>query len=354
MQGKEWHNLSKIFTFADSSTDFERLKKEGVKAVLLKYSAKVSKNIKKASALGMKIMVEMPCSIKDNIKVIKPLAGRVSVQDGVIEYTSIKDIKKAIKSIGQNVEGFIIPIPEVSGLLWNDEIEESCSVENGDSYDLFDDEKEIIHIRSRYYISAQKYLYENYMLPQNELLKSVGKKAVFYIGKKELQYDIIGELANTTLLKHMGVSLGISCEKEMAETEFGFKNGDFIFYENSCEKIKQKRVTKDILLVKPMRGVMERYVETGRRNRIETPALSAAIEGVYFCDMLKEKGYSFDVADEFSFMTKRNLSKYKDILICESCLFTDKEMSKINRLLEKGVRINSQDLISELSKQGEE
>ena len=40
------------------------------------------------------------------------------------------------------------------------------------------------------------------------------------------------------------------------------------------------------------------------------------------------------------FMTKRNLSKYNDILICESCLFTDKEMSKINRLLEKGIRIN--------------
>ena len=354
MQGKEWHNLSKAFTFADDSTNFEKLKKEGVKAVLLKYSAKVSKNIKKASALGMKIMVEMPYSARDSVNVIKPLAGRVSVQDGVIEYASIKDIKKAIKSIGQNVEGFIIPIPEVSGLLWNNEIEESCSVEDGDSYDLFDDEKEISNIRSRYYISAQKYLYENYMLPQNELLKGIGKRAVFYIGKKELQYDLIGNLVNTTLLKHMGFLLGISCEKEVAETEFGFRKGDYIFCENFCENMTQKRVTKDILLVKPMRGVMERYVETGRRNRIETTALASAVEGVYFCDMLKEKGYAFDVADEFSFMTKRNLSKYNDILICESCLFTDKEMSKINRLLEKGIRINSNDLISELSEQGEE
>ena len=46
MQGKEWHNLNKAFTFADDSTDFEKLKKEGVKAVLLKYSAKISKNIR--------------------------------------------------------------------------------------------------------------------------------------------------------------------------------------------------------------------------------------------------------------------------------------------------------------------
>jgi hypothetical protein len=192
------------------------------------------------------------------------------------------------------------------------------------------------------------------MLPQNEMLKSVGKTAGFYIGKKELQYDLIGSLINTTLLKHMGFSLGISCEKEVTETEFGFRNGDFIFCENSCKKITQKRVTKDILLVKPMRGVIDRYMETGRRNRLETTALASAIEGVYFCDMLKEKGYTFDVADEFSFMTKRNLRKYTDILICGSCLFADKEMSKINRILVKGIRINSQDLISELSEQGEE
>ncbi len=357
MQGKEWHNLSKSFTFADDSTDFENLKDKGVKAVLLKYSAGISKNIKKASSLGMKIMVEMPHSTKDDVKIIKPLAGRVSAQDGEIEYASVNDIEKTIKSIGDLVDkvtGFVLPIPLVSGLLWSDEIESNCALENGDIYDLFDDEKEISHIRSDYYVSAQKYLYENCMIPQKELLKSFGKKAVFCIGEKELQYDLVGKLINTMLLKHMGFALGISCEKEVAETEFGLRSGDFIFGKNLCEKISEKRVSKDILLVKPMRGVMERYVETGRRNRIETPALSSAIEGVYFCDMLKQKGYSFDVADEFSFGYKRNFNKYKDILICKSCLFTNKEMSKINRLLEKGVRINSNDLISELSKQGEE
>ncbi len=357
MQGKEWHNLSKVFTFADDSTDFSKLKKEGKKAVLLRYSAGISKNIKKASKLEMKIMVEMPLITKDVVKIIKPLAGRVSFEDGEIEYTSVKDIEKTVKSIGNligKVTGFVLPIPKISGLLWSDEIESNCTPKNGDIYDIFDEEKEISHIRSKYYLSAQKYLYENFMLPQNEILKNLGKKAVFYIGENELQYDLIGKLVNTRLLKHMGFVLGVSCEKEVAETEFGLGNGDFVFLGNSCEKITHKRISKDILLVIPMRGVMERYVETGRRNRIETPALSSAIEGAYFCDMLKEKEYSFEVVDEFSFMTKRNFGKYKDILICGSCLFTDKEMSKINRLLQIGIRINSNDLISELSKQGEE
>ena len=357
MHGKEWHNLSKTFTFADSNTDFEKLRTEGVKAVLLKCSSGISKNIKKASEFGMKIMMEMPRSTKDAVKVIKPFGGRVSVEDGEIEYTSTKDVKKAIKSIGGSigrVTGFVLPIPEVRGLLWSDEIERDCALENGDIYDLFDDEKEVSHIRSMYCISAQKYFYEKYMLPQNKLLKSLGKKTVFYIGEKELQYDLIGSLVNTRMLKHKGFFLGASCERELAKTELGFGNGDYIFGKNSCEIISEKRISNEILVVKPMRGVMERYVETVRRNRIETPALSSAVEGVYFCDMLREKGYSFDTADEYSFIQKRNLSKYKDVLICESCLFTDKEMYKINRLLEKGVRINSSELISKLSEQGEE
>ena len=357
MQGKEWHNLSKVFTFADENSDFKKLKQQGVKAVLIKYSPKIRKTVKSASSFGMRVMVEMTSSTKDNISVIKPLAGRVYIEEGSIDYISTNDIKDVIKKLGKGISdvmGFVLPIPAVNGLLWNDEIRELINAEIDDLYDLFDEEKEISHIRWQYFTSVQKYLYETYMLPQKELLKGSGKKTVFYIGEKELEYDLVENLVNTKVLKHKGLNLGICCDKDLAETEFGLCGGDFVFDENGCEQIHQKRTSKDILLIKPNRGVVERYVETGRRNRIETSALSSAVEGVFWGEKLKLKGYSFDVMDESSFYKKRDFEKYKDVLICDSCLFTDKELTKINRILDQGIRINSAELMTELLKQGEE
>lgn len=349
--------MSKFFTFADSNTDFEKLKQQGVKSVLIKYSPKIRKTIKSASSVGMNIMVEMEFGTKDSISVIKPLAGRLHIEEGSINYISTSDIKNVLKDIGKGIDkvmGFVLPVPSVNGLLWNDEIKELTKTEIDDLYDLFDEEKEISFIRWQYFTSAQKYLYEKYMIPQKEILKSIGIKVVFSFGKQELQYDLIGSLVNTMMLKHKGLNLGICCDKDLAETEFGLRGGDYVFDENGCEQIHKKRTYKNILLIKPTRGVIERYVETGRRNRLETNALSSAIEGLFLGEKLKLKGCSFDVADESSFYEKRDFEKYKDILICESCLFTDKEMSKISMLLKSGIRINSADLMAELLKQGEE
>ena len=349
--------MSKVFTFADENTDFKKLKQQGVKAVLIKYSPKIWKTIKSASSMGMRIMVEMESGKKDSIRVIKPIAGRVYIEGSSIDYISLNDIKGAIKKIGKgitNVIGFVLPIPTVNGLLWNNEIMELINAEIDEMYDLFDEEKEISQIRWKYFTSAQKYLYETYMLPLKELLNGFGKKAVFYLGEKELEYDLTVSLINTMMLKRKGLNIGICCDKELAYAEFGLRGGDFIFDKTGCEKIPQRRSFQKVLLIKPNRGVIERYIETGRRNRIETSALSSAVEGVFWGEKLRQKGYSFDVMDECSFYKIKNFEKYKGILICDSCLFTDKELSKINRLLEKGVRINSAELMSELLKQGEE
>lgn len=358
MQGKEWHNLRNIFTFADSNTDFEALKRKGVKSVLIKHSSKISKDIKKASALGLKIMVEISHGTKDTVKVIGPLGGRVCFDAGEIEYVSTEDIKTTLKSIGgliDKVSGFVLPVPKVSGLLWNDEIEAICQIDDDELYDLFDEDKEISEVRSVYYKIAERYVLEKYIVPLDSYLKNIKRRSVFYIGKNEMYYDFVGKHINPFMLKNAGLCIGVFGDMETARVEFGIDSGDFVFNEESCEKITLNKTEKiRILLVKPTRGTVERYVWTGKRNRMETPALSSAVEGIYWSEKLNKKGYFFDVAEDTSFSSKKHFGKYRDIIICKSCLFTDKEISKINILSEKGVRINSAELIDELIEQGEE
>lgn len=309
-----------------------------------------------------KAMVTLLASTVKSVKVLCGNSGRVDTDDGEIRYVSVKDLRRLLKdkiAFQDSISGFIVPVPQISGPIWNARLAKMCKMleENNDIlYELFDDDIEISPVRSWYYTNLEKYILRTYMLPLKRFAKSIGKEIVFGLGNIEMQYDLMKNAINPAVLQGAGLSLAVHKGSGNIEKELGFSGDDFVITGDSLQKVEKCENAK-ILLIKPIRGVMERFVQgeiKNKPNRLETPALLSAIESVYYSDMLIENGYSFDVTDEIRFSKVSDLEKYEHILICKSCLFTERQRTKIDKLQKCGVKINDRDLICNLSQKGEE
>lgn len=293
----------------------------------------------------------------DRVKSVQILcqhAGKIVTQNGEVRYVSVKDAKSVLQ---ENVGGIIVPVPTISGPLWNARLAKMCRLEEDNNdilYELFDDEIEVSPVRSWYYINLAKYILRTYMLPLKRLCKSMGKELIFDLGCIDMQYDLMKVMINPGLIKRAGISLAVHKNGGNIENELGLSGKDFIVNGDKLERVAKNEAK--MLLIKPMRGVMERFVQgeiKEKPNRFETPALSAGIESVYYCDMMSDAGISFDVVDEICLPKERDLRKYEDILICKSCLFTEKDKKKIDKLQKYGVKVNDGNLIFSLMKKGE-
>lgn len=333
--------MSNRFAFVSEDTDFLLLKAQGVTEVLIKLSPKTIKSV----------------------QILYENAGKISEKSGEVRYVGVKDLKKLLKNIEafyDDVFGFIVPVPEISGPIWNSKLAKMCRMdeENCETlYDLFDDETEISSVRWWYYKNFEKYILRTYMIPLKKFCDSIGKEIIFDLGNIEMQYDLMKNMINPELLKNAGISLAVHKGNEILAKELGFSYKDFVITGDFIERIKSNEVMEKILLIKSVRGVKERFRQgeiKGRLNRLETPALSAAIESVYYCEMLSKKGYEFDVKDE-EFLSKGNdYKKYDNILICKSCLFTEKETKIIDKIQKDGIKINDNELILSLMEKGED
>lgn len=350
--------MNSIFTFADDNTDFTLLKKRGMRGVLIKATSKISENIKKAAACEMNILVQMSAETEETVERLTACAGRISFENGNIKYVSIKDLKRTISEIGSaigEVSGFMLPLPRTHGPMWCEELENMCNFGVDSSeilYDLFDEEKERSSARSWYYTNLERYIVSKYMEPQKMFLENLGLNVIFNTGTGNMQPDLQNSMVSIVMLKREGFQ--IAKESLNGGNEPELENGDFLLTDEGCVRIEHMVKTGKILLVKPARGVMERYIQGRKINRMETPALVAETEGVYYSDMLIRKGYCFDVADEFSFASEENFKKYEQILICSSCLFSEIEIKRIEELKKDGMSINDRELICDMALKGEE
>ncbi len=320
-------------------TDFELLKMQGVGKTLIKISANTVKSV----------------------QILCQHAGKIASQSGEVRYASVKDLKRLLKDIEtlqDDIRGFIVPVPEITGPVWNAKLAKMCKIgeENNEIlYELFDDEIEISSVRSWYYTNLAKYILRTYMLPLKRFCKSTGKELIFDLGNIEMEYDLMKKMINPDMAKRAGLSLAVHKECGNIEKELGFSDEDFVINGDFLEGVTKEEAK--ILLIKPTRGIMERFIQgeiKSRPNRLETPALSAAIESVYYSDMLKDTGYLFDVTDEIHLPKVSDLRGYENILICKSCLFTEKERARIDKLQKGGIKINDKDLICSLKKKGED
>lgn len=307
-----------------------------------------------------KTIIRLSANTVKPIKVLCAHAGRPAIDDGEIRYVGVRELKRFLKNIGsfeENIRGFIVPVPEISGPIWNDRfarmLGEDC---HAIVYELFDHEIEKSQLRSWYYETVGKYILRTYMIPLKKFAENIGKEIIFNLGKAEMQYDLMRKIITPDVLKKAGLSLAIHKECGNIEKELGFSNKDFVISGDFLAKVEKDDGAK-ILLIKPTRGVMERFVQgeiRNKPNRLETPALLAAIESTYYSDMLIENGYSFDVTDERRLPKVDDLRKYENVLICKSCLFTEKETKKIDKLQKYGIKINDEKLICDLMEKGED
>ena len=311
------------------------------------------------SKITRETIVKLSANTVKPIKVLCAHAGRIAIDDGEVRYVGVRELKKLLKDadgFGDKIRGFIVPVPEVNGPVWNDRLARMLGQDYDEIlYELFDQELEISHLRSWYYETVGKYILKSYMLPLKKFTESIGKEIIFDLDGIEMEYDLMKKMINPALLKKAGISMAVHKESREAPKELGFSDKDYVI--SGDYLVKEKNNNAKVLLIKPTRGIMERFVQgeiKSRPNRLETPALLAAIESVYYSDMLTEKGYSFDTTDEARLPKMSDFSKYENILICKSCLFTEKERKKIDKLQKYGVKINDKDLICDLTQKGED
>ena len=301
-----------------------------------------------------KNMVRLSLSTVKTVRILCEHAGKIATKSGEVRYVSTKDLNRFLKD---EIRGFVVSAPQISGPIWNEKLAKMCKIQEEDNeilYELFDDEIEISSVRFWYYENLQKYILRAYLLPLKRFCKRMGKELIFDLGNVEMQYDLMKNMINPDTMKKAGLSLSVHRQSGNIEKELGFSNEDFVITENSIERAERKEAK--ILLIKPIRGIMERFIQgeiKSRPNRLETPALCVAMESTYYCDMLAEGGYEFDVTDEIHIPKESELKKYEDILICKSCLFTEKEKKKIEKLQKYGVKINDKDLLCDLTQKGE-
>lgn len=346
------------FTFVKSDADFKALSENGIKQILIKADENVFDLVKKAASYKMKVILRFDADAKMRKKTIAPHAGRIICETGYVTFVSIHKLKETINELGKLIRcvvGVVIPPPETKCLLWNNDIKKICGFQGeAQLYDLFDEEIERSLVRSEYYIGLNKYIISNYMNPQIELMEEFGIKTIFDISDLSSYEDTVGKMISPFMLKKEKLTLATTRKNGIIEKETGFTNDDFVITEDGIYGLGY--ASGEILLVAPFRGVLERIVKNPKRkqgSRIENAALLAAIEGVWYGGMLHECGYDFDVKDESFFSGNKDISQYKTMLICESCLFEEKEMAKIKELENRGISINPQDLIHKLITEGE-
>lgn len=313
----------------------------------------MSKNDGDFEIIG-KDMLKVTAQTVKTVQILSEQAGKMATRNGEVRYVSPKDLKGAVKNIKGKV---IVPVPEISGPIWNAGLAKMCKmdVENTEIlYELFDDETKISSVRPWYYINLAKYILRTYILPLKRFSKAMGCELILDLGNIEMQYDLMKKMITIDVLKKSGLSLLVHKESGNVEKELGFSDNDFVMKGNVAEGVTKEDAK--ILLIKPTRGVMERFIQgeiKKRPNRLETPALLSAIESVYYCDMLTKRGHIFNVADETCLKRENDLKRYEHILICKSCLFTEREKKKIDKLRKWGIKINDSELIASLTEKGE-
>lgn len=362
--------------------DFKALKDSGFTGVVFDYNEDVKKEVTSASECGLEAWISL--NKKESIPAgyLSNIGGRLSVETKTADVVTPDVMEEILLGIDSDccgkIDGFVVPVPDIYGIIWNDSLDEECQkfgIDKNDSLiDLFVEENPVSTYRSWYYERAERLILKEYLIPLKELAESYGKKVSFDIGEMETQYDLAEKMINPFRIVEDGILFTIRSGKgnsfEAKSMILSLGEDNFNIIAEDCDLLKEFLNENtcdnkaDILLIKPSRGVMERYIRRRKaKYRTETSALIAATDGTYYTNMLFEKGFSFHSTDEFG-IEKHGVGKdgkfefkgreYGKILICDSCRFSDKGMEVLKNAEKSGVRINDEGLIRALQSDLEE
>lgn len=377
-----------FFGLAKDNTEFEIVKISGFSGVLLDMTENLKQNIKKASESGLCVWIKVNSTENMQITCLENIGGKASEVDGEINFVSTDFLDRLLEGLGDEgfslIDGIIVPAPSISGVIWNDVISEECEKCGYDIYDgkteILDEEKVESVFRAYYYEAAEKYILSEFLMPVQNRATELGVKLCFDIGAMEIQYDLASKMINPFRLKEAGMSVAVTKGRGNNSELSAFFNsfeaeGTDVFITDGSDcmncrpdiivspclcKTSQKSCDADVLLVKPTRGVVERYIRKRSRLRLENPAIVAALDGTYYADMLFEKSVDFVSTDEAG-LEKYGASKngkflfrgkkYSQLLICDSCKFFENGIGIIRKAESDGVLINDKALINAITKE---
>ena len=95
-----------------------------------------------------KNMIRLSPNTIKSVQILCQHAGKIATKNGEVRYVSIKDLKRFLK---EDIQGFVAPVPEISGPLWNEKLAKMCNMQEMDNeilYELFDDDIELSPVRS--------------------------------------------------------------------------------------------------------------------------------------------------------------------------------------------------------------
>ncbi len=368
--------MRRFFT-DEKYSDFKNLKNKGFTGVIFEYGENIEEKILLAATSGLEIWILL--SRKESIPFshLLNIGGRMSIEEENVYAVMpelIGEYLSKLDECAEKVTGVIIPLPDVRGIIWSDSLEDECERleidKNECLVDLFVEENIESAYRSWYYERAEKIIINEFLLPVKKCAETYGKRVSFDIGKIETQYDLAEKFVNPFRLVEEGLSLSMRWGKENSSEAkamvLSMSDESLNILAEECfdESLENKTSEENILLIKPSRGVMERYVRRKKKKyRTETPAIVAAMDGTYYTSMLFEKGFNFNQTDEFGVekygtvedgKIKLGDREYNRILICDSCRFSDKGMEILTNAEKSGVKINDKDLMSILWSEAEE
>lgn len=284
------------------------------------------------------------CTVEIPALNLVEFAGRWDTEPGNIRVVTCESFENMLRNMDSDIEsvsGFILPIPKLSGLLWQEDFENVLD-DIGEIYDIFDEYVPQSSVRSRYFEMLEDYIITKYMYPVQSFAKKIGKSISFDMGAGVIQYDFM-PVINPVRLAYEGFSLTFEKSSPEIDAIGGLTD----------------RSKGNILLIKPVRGCRRQYVYTGekRRVRMETLALCTSFEGTFYCERLTKYGINFTAVDEYWFENSAyvkegkiclNFAEYEKIILCKGCFFSEKGENILAEADKSGVLINPGEIMQKL------
>lgn len=321
----------KLITNKDS--DFKKLKADGYGGVIFSEKGLTAEKLSDARKNGLKNFVY----IEDLTKCKCTCIDSDGITDGEVFAVSVAAVKQAIKSLNgviSEIDAFSVPVPCISGLLWNDlfpyEYEEFCG---RDLYDdlplLFDANTQYASIRVWYYRRAAEKIFSEFILPVCQYAKKEGKKVFFDLGNIERGDYAVRKLVLPSLFHKAKIPV------------IREENGERYFISPMHDRGAKT------LFVTAMRHIMEMYAWDAVFSKEESEFSLLVWEEKYYRNSFEKSGIKAQIIDDFALSDMRlsALKRFDDILLAKGCMI---ENSKKEKVLNLGVRIDNAELLKRL------
>lgn len=264
------------------------------------------------------------------------------VKKGDLYAVTIKSAKNAVKRLGDRldiIDGFVIPVPILKGLLWNEAVsilyEDFCGRDiKYDMPAIFDKYAEDVDLRVWYYKTSAEVLFLEYIIPMWQYFAALGKKACFDFGRADKGIELIKKQLNPFWFQKTGIPVIYESDKGIS-------------------LICGREMKKPNLLVLPFRAVMLNYAYGAKYSRQESALVLTLADEEYYKNSLKKCKIDYKAVDEvtFSNMKKGQLEEFENILICNCCALTNDDKDRIAALKKAGCKINEKTFLDMLDRE---